>query len=523
MQVSLTPLESSGGPATERKASMLTRRSFFGRTGVVGGAFGFAFASQAASLDAQSGGRVSGTIGTIAGRLHETIDTYPIDDTHCHPISTKDAQTTPQTFLERIALAAFPASAYFPAGVLQTWTQGDERMKAELDKQFGIRAKLSSITSHFASSIFVKYMVKEMAGFLGSAPRLEAVVEARNARGREYGRYINDLFRDVRLENVMIDTGFTDGLDAKGMQVFQDTIRPTRSWYISRVETIQGPILREDRPFTDMRDRFVGAVRDALDGTGNYGHRSYGMKSYLLPRLGLIKPVYDEAAAARSWEEYKAGPATRSGDREVDNRRGATLLQYLLTLAVEECLSRDMPMQFHAGDGEAPGVILRNQQPSFLEEFVRFDKDGVMRMPKIIPIHAGYPLVSEAAWLSHLYTNCYFELSLMTPFIHQGLVHRYLEVMESVPLSKILFGSDAYNVPELYWLAGRWGKRFLSQALSAHVEHGVLTEAEALDTAQLILHKNNRATYRLPLDKAAGTPAGPRALKPSRHVVESLL
>lgn len=486
---------------------MFTRRNFIESTSVLG----FALAPIGAAQSTDS--RVSGTVGATAARLHAVIDTYEIDDTHCHPISMKDAQTSPDDFLQRIALAAFPAAAYFPSGVLQRWTRASGAEKAQIDQQYRVQETLSGITTQFASSIFVKYMVKEMAGFLGCEPRLEAVIEARNARGRDYQRYINALFRDVRLANVMIDTGFTDGLDAAGMRSFRDAIRPTRSWYLARVETIQGRILRQDVGFADVRDQFVAAVRDALDGVGNYGERSYGMKSYLLPRLGLLKPVYDEKLAAASWEEYRTQRGTTTGDRESDSRRGAVLLQYLLTLAVEECLARDMPMQFHAGDGEAPGVILRNQQPYYLEEFVRFDRDGVMRRPKIIPIHAGYPLVSEAAWLSHLYTNCYFELSLMTPFIHLGLVHRYLEIMEAVPLSKILFGSDAYNVPELYWLAGRWGKRFLSQALSLHVDHGVLTEAEALEAAQQILHRNNRATYRLPADERRPAAADAQAAR----------
>ncbi len=151
----------------------------------------------------------------------------------------------------------------------------------------------------------------------------------------------------------------------------------------------------------------------------------------------------------------------------------------------------------HAGDGEAPYVILRQQDPYNLEEVVRFDRDGVMRRPKIIPIHAGYPLVGKAAWLSHLYTNCYFELSIMTPFVHRGLTRRYLEVMEAVPLSKILFSSDAYHVPELFWLTGRWGKRYLSQALGAHVRSGTITQDEALEAAKMILYKNNRRVYNL--------------------------
>ena len=61
-----------------------------------------------------------------------------------------------------------------------------------------------------------------------------------------------------------------------------------------------------------------------------------------------------------------------------------------------------------------------------------------------------------------------------------------------VPPGKILFGSNTYNLPELYWLAARWGKRFLSQALAVHVDAAMRTEAEAIDAARLILHGNNR-------------------------------
>ncbi|HEY2017014.1 MAG TPA: amidohydrolase family protein [Bryobacteraceae bacterium] len=115
-----------------------------------------------------------------------------------------------------------------------------------------------------------------------------------------------------------------------------------------------------------------------------------------------------------------------------------------------------------------------------------------------MPIHAGYPLVGEAAWLSHLYTNCYFEISLMNPVIHQGLARRFGEILEAVPLSKVLFGSDAYHVPEFYWLAGKWGKLYLSQALAVYVREGILTRDEALEGARMILYKNNRRLYNLP-------------------------
>jgi hypothetical protein len=432
-----------------------------------------------------------------AERLHATIATYGVDDTHCHPVTTRDAITTPDSFLQRISLTAMGAPGYFPPGVLQKWTTGDEAAKRELDKQHRISQTLAPITRHIGESVFVKYMVKEMAGFLGCRPSLPEVIEARNARGKDYPGYVRALFRDVKLENVMLDTGFREGLDTKGIQEFARSIEPTKSRGIARVETIQGELLRQDITFDNLQGLFVERVRSALDGTANFGLKSYGMKSYLLPRIGLIKPVYDAKLAAASWDEYKKLRGDTSGDRDDRAQRGKDLLQYLLTLALEECLARDMPMQFHAGDGEAPGIVLRRQHPYDLEEIVRFDKNGVMRMPKIIPIHAGYPLVGEATWLSHLYTNCYYEISIMNPFVHQGLADRFREVMEAVPLSKILYGSDTFHLPELYWLAGRWGKRFLSQALGVYVDQHVLSEEEALAAAKRILHENNREVYRL--------------------------
>jgi hypothetical protein len=42
-------------------------------------------------------------------------------------------------------------------------------------------------------------------------------------------------------------------------------------------------------------------------------------------------------------------------------------------------------------------------------------------------------------------------------------------------MSKILFGSDSWSVPEYNWLAGRWGKKYLSRALAVYVKEGSLT------------------------------------------------
>ena len=431
--------------------------------------------------------------------MNEEIRHYEIDDSHCHASTDKYAETTPREYLLAISLAAMPQASYFPVGVLARWrvATGDE--KSKLDQHYGIEKKLDEMAFNARESIFVKSLTKELAGFLNCAPTFETVIAARNERARgRYAQYMSDLFRDVHLTNAMVDTGCCDSIGASGFVAFAEAIRPCTMRAISRVDTIQNPLFHEDIALEDLESRFLDAVRKALDGTGNYGFKSWGMKWHQMERLGVVKPHYDSSLAKKSWEEYKRLRGTPASDREEEADRGRVLKEYLLTIALEECMKRDMPMQIHSGDGEAPGVLLRRQNPYNLEEFVRFDRDGIMRMPKLIPIHAGYPLVGQAAWLSHLYTNCYFELSLMNPTIHQGLERRFGEILEAVPMSKILFGSDSWSVPEYNWLAGRWGKRYLSRALAVYVKEGSLTRDEALEGAQMMLYKNNRRIYNLP-------------------------
>jgi hypothetical protein len=440
--------------------------------------------------------------------LYEAIRAIPVDDTHTHPMTFRDVSLDADSFLERLALASFPMANYFPPGVYGRWLEAGPAERAALDREHGITPIRADVLSHARETVFVKGLVKELAGLLDCEATLEGVVEARSSQAQgDYASYMGRLFREAGIQNAMLDMGYREGLDQAGVERFEAAIRPTRGRRILRVDTIQVELWREseaeDFGFEELESRFDTRVSSGLDGTGNLGAPSYGMKSYLLPRLGLLKPHYDRVEAARSWDAFRAArtggslPAADGVDRDEHWKIQEGVLLYLHTRALEACLERDMPMQFHAGDGEAPRGIMRNQDPFLMEEMIRLERDGRMRYPKVILIHAGYPLVGRAAWICHLYGNAYFELSLVTPLIHQGLVRMYLEVMESVPLSKILFGSDAYHLPEFNWLAAIWGRRFLARALGTYVEGGLLGRDEALEAARRILHQNNRDVYGL--------------------------
>ena len=211
----------------------------------------------------------------MAGDLHSELVTYEMDDTHCHASSDSFAQITPEDFLLNTALSAMPQAAYLPPGVLQQWRSATGTDKTRLDRQYGIQKRLDEITYHIRESVFLKYLTKELAAFLGCAPKFETVIEARNERGKDYHRYMSDLFRDVKLTNAMIDTGCCGGMDSKGFNGYASAIRPCTMRAIARVETIQTPLLREDIGFEELETRFTAAVRKALYGDGNYGFKTW--------------------------------------------------------------------------------------------------------------------------------------------------------------------------------------------------------------------------------------------------------
>ena len=71
------------------------------------------------------------------------------------------------------------------------------------------------------------------------------------------------------------------------------------------------------------------------------------------------------------------------------------------------------------------------------------------------------------------------------------------EILGMAPFSKVLFATDAFTMPEIFWLAARWGRWGLGRVLSEFVTEGFLTPTEAWEAAEAILGGNARAVYGL--------------------------
>ena len=151
----------------------------------------------------------------------------------------------------------------------------------------------------------------------------------------------------------------------------------------------------------------------------------------------------------------------------------------------------DVPMQIHTGMGDYE-VNLLLCRPALLMDLLRFP---TFRACKVVLVHTGYPYHAEAGYMANMLPRVYCDVSEGIPFAANAARRIYAEVLEMAPISKVMFGSDGYVVPETNYIGVKLGKTALAQALGDLVDQGMLSRVEAEDAARLILAGNARRLY----------------------------
>jgi uncharacterized protein len=202
-----------------------------------------------------------------------------------------------------------------------------------------------------------------------------------------------------------------------------------------------------------------------------------------IERLGEELPDLDafraEVAAARAngFAALKTIAAYRGGLDRVSETVLVALEENVRTGA-------PLPVQAHAGFGDAD-LFLPRADPSYLQSLIeRF------RETPFVLLHC-YPFVREAGWLAHVYGNVFFDLSLTIPYVSRP-AEAVREALELAPVSKLLYASDASRAPELYFLAARWWREALAEALS-----DALGPEGAEEAGRRILRENAIELYDL--------------------------
>ena len=109
----------------------------------------------------------------------------------------------------------------------------------------------------------------------------------------------------------------------------------------------------------------------------------------------------------------------------------------------------------------------------------------------------GYPYLRESAYLSSIYPNIFVDLSLAIPFAVSEIPAMLLQLLGLAPTSKLLYASDGFSVPELFWLGAQACRTALGRVLDQLVADNILTKGKAYASAEQILYRNSETLYNL--------------------------
>ena len=343
------------------------------------------------------------------------------------------------------------------------------------------------------STMLYRQVMRELGRLLRLKGETRIIEERQRRIKSDPSSYINTLFDDAGIEALLVDSGYPFK-EFTGYEIdlgdFSEMIG-REAHEIFRLEVAVYGLLKGLVPFDDAAEDMRTQVREAVRGG------VVALKSIVAYRTGLEYRAWDEGMAKRSWEEMTG--LVREGRKPgevlaVRNERNKSIYDTFLMVGIEEAGRLDVPIQIHTGMGDSPSMDLRLANPAQLYNLLQ---DERTRKAKLVLTHGGYPYVEEAAFLINAYPNVYLDFSETIPFTSVGTKSRFLSLLEMAPTTKIMYGSDGFNVPEIHWFAAIQTRRALAAVLGELTEHGECSEEEVLRIGGDFLADNARRLYRL--------------------------
>jgi predicted TIM-barrel fold metal-dependent hydrolase len=221
------------------------------------------------------------------------------------------------------------------------------------------------------------------------------------------------------------------------------------------------------------------------------------LKSVVAYRTGLEIQRNGEEVVRKAHDELLAEVGSGKSIRDILTGRSKqikTVYDYLIFLGVEDSVSLNVPFQIHVGMGDTPSIDLRISNPILLRELIN---DGSSREARIVLTHGGYPYVEEAGFLVSTYPNVFLDLSETMPFTGVGIKEKLRGLLSMAPATKLMYGSDGFNIHELHWFSSIQTKRVLSAVLNEMLGSGEMEEEWAYEAARQFLRENARRVYKL--------------------------
>ena len=333
---------------------------------------------------------------------------------------------------------------------------------------------------HAPETIFYRWAIRELSALLGCAPTTEAVLAAR--AGTSADALARRLLGEAHIAVLLVDHGYRTDATLPPLELAARL--PCRVLPLLRLETMAQELIVRHETFDAVLDAYSATVERArADGF-------VGLKSIVAYRTGLTVQSTSRGDAAAAF-----GPVKERARRDGRVRLAVKPLNdYLLLRALEIADRQAMPVQIHTGFGDAD-LDLREANPLHLRPLL--ESGRYVNVPFVL-LHASYPYVRELGYLAAMYPNVWADVGLAIPHLGAEIPTMLRQLLGLAPTSKVVYSSDASQIPELFWLAARWGRRGLGTVLDELIALGALDPDDALAVARRVLGGNAAAIYGLP-------------------------
>lgn len=377
--------------------------------------------------------------------LISQLGELPVIDAHCHPITRAElVGRASDGFLTRMTFLG----------------------AAQLSSRVADPSNASAVAAASVDSLLVATACRWLAPLLDCDPTVVAVTHAREVvLQANPDAYIDRLMTDQGVVGVLADDGFPPGAD---LADFAGLLGGRTVWRVGRLEPWIEAALREPS-FAEATDQLVARMREASRDPG-----LVGFKSIAAYRTGLDIGAPTARVAAAAFKRLRAG-------RPRDQTDDKTVRDYWFHLAMSVCEQEDRVFHVHTGAGDLD-VQLERSRPDFL-----FPALLAHQRLRTLLVHSGYPWVAEAVYLASVLPNVHIDLSEMVPWAWSHVDWALELSVGTVPLGKVLHGSDACGEPEQVWLAARLVREALGRVLGRFEANDWVGRTDQIRIAQSVL------------------------------------
>lgn len=283
------------------------------------------------------------------------------------------------------------------------------------------------------------------------------------------------LMPQTGIDTLVIDTGFRSStiLDLPKMA----DVTGARAVEIVRLESVAESLVGATTAATFAAD-FAAALAERAES-------AVGFKSVIAYRYGLdFDPTPPSAAevteAAADW----LGTQT-PGRARLDH---PVLLRHVLW----EAVGHGRPIQFHVGYGDSD-IVLHRCDPTKMTEFIKATVDSGVQ---IMLLHC-YPFIREAGFLAQVFPHVWLDTGAALNYTGPSSVALIRQSIEMAPFGKMLFSSDAFGLPELYYCGALLWRRGVAEVLTEWVEADRLGSDDAHRYLTWFARDNALRAYRL--------------------------